>query len=168
AAVAPLPGGRTWWMAPATLLTGAALTATAARHAWVGLAVGILVVGVTSRRLVPASAGLLLMILMAAVATPAPVRHRVQSIVDLQDVTVRDRLAMWQSGLRMIRDHPGLGVGPGQVRSWYPLYRRPEAVRPSTGHLHNSPIQIAAERGLPALAIWLWVWIVFFRESGQI
>ncbi len=168
AALANLPWRRTWWMVPASLLAGVALSATAARHAWVGLAVGILVVGATSRRFVPASAGLLLGILLAAGATPAPVRQRVQSIVDLQDVTVRDRLAMWHSGLRMIRDHPLLGVGPGQVRAWYPSYRRPEAVRTSTGHLHSSPIQIAAERGLPALAIWLWVWIAFFREGARI
>jgi O-antigen ligase len=168
AALATLPWRRTWWMGPATGLIGVALTATGARHAWVGLAVGVLVLGMTARRLVLASTGLLLVILVAVGATPAPVRHRVQSIVDLQDVTVRDRLAMWRSGVQMIRDHLLLGVGPGQVRAWYPSYRRPEAVRPSTGHLHSSPIQIAAERGLPALAVWLWLWIVFFREGRHV
>ena len=68
----------------------------------------------------------------------------------------------------MVHDHPMLGVGPGQVRAWYPLYRRPEAVRPSTGHLHNSAIHLAAERGLPALAVWIWLWVVFFREGGRV
>ena len=68
----------------------------------------------------------------------------------------------------MIADHPLLGVGPGEVRTWYQHYRRPEAVRPSTGHLHNSAIQIAAERGLPALIAWMWLWVVFFREGWRI
>jgi O-antigen ligase len=29
-------------------------------------------------------------------------------------------------------------------------------VQPSNPHLHNVPVQIAAERGLPALAVWIW------------
>jgi O-antigen ligase len=68
----------------------------------------------------------------------------------------------------MVAEHPLLGVGPGEVRTWYQHYRRPEAIRQSTGHLHNSPIQVAAERGLPALGAWLWFWIVFFREGWRI
>jgi O-antigen ligase len=31
-------------------------------------------------------------------------------------------------------------------------------------HLHNVPIQIAAERGLPALAAWLWFIVVALRD----
>jgi O-antigen ligase len=38
----------------------------------------------------------------------------------------------------------------------YATYRDPDAVEPVNQHLHNVPVQIAAERGLPALAVWLW------------
>ena len=38
----------------------------------------------------------------------------------------------------------------------YPSYRWPGAPNPSTPHLHNNVLQIAAERGLPCLAWWLW------------
>jgi O-antigen ligase len=38
----------------------------------------------------------------------------------------------------------------------YPDYRDPGAVEKANPHLHNVPVQIAAERGLPALAIWFW------------
>jgi O-antigen ligase len=95
------------------------------------------------------------------------VMERARSILNPQDATIRDRIAMWQSGLAMISEDPILGVGPGQVRVWYPHYRRPEAVRLSTGHLHNSPIQIAAERGLPALGVWIWLWVVFFGAAWR-
>src|SRR4030095_16067587 len=37
----------------------------------------------------------------------------------------------------------------------YQQYRDPEAVERINPHLHNVPVQIAAERGLPALAAWL-------------
>jgi O-antigen ligase len=38
----------------------------------------------------------------------------------------------------------------------YPHYRDPGAVQQLNSHLHNVPMQIAAERGLPALLLWLW------------
>src|SRR5262249_38945330 len=31
-------------------------------------------------------------------------------------------------------------------------------------HLHNNPLQIAAERGLPALALWLWFLVSLCRD----
>jgi O-antigen ligase len=77
------------------------------------------------------------------------------SIFDLQDPTNRDRLAMMRSGSAMVRDHPLLGVGPDMVERLYPEYRDPRAVQETNPHLHNVPLQIAAERGLPALAAWV-------------
>ena len=49
-----------------------------------------------------------------------------------------------------------------------PGLSEPAAVRPSTGHLHSSPVEVAAERGLPALAVWLWIWVAFFRHAGRL
>jgi O-antigen ligase len=87
---------------------------------------------------------------------PATVTARYASIFDLKDPTNRDRLAMLHTGEQMIRDRPLVGVGPNMVEAFYPKYRDPNAVEAVNPHLHNVPLQIAAERGLPALAIWLW------------
>ena len=38
----------------------------------------------------------------------------------------------------------------------YPEFRNSAAVEKTVSHLHNVPLQIAAERGVPALALWLW------------
>ena len=65
---------------------------------------------------------------------------------------------MWQAGIDMIRDKPVFGQGPRMVESDYPAYRWPGAPNPATPHLHNNALQIAAERGLPCLAWWLW-WV---------
>ena len=166
--LANVPWRRAWWMLPGTALTLAALALTYSRNAWLGLAAGVLGLVLTARRIVPIVAILAATLAATALAVPGQVADRVQSIVNLEDATSRDRVAMWRAGLSMIADHPLLGVGPGEVRAWYQHYRRPEAVRPSTGHLHNSPIQIAAERGLPALGAWIWLWIVFFREGWRV
>lgn len=87
---------------------------------------------------------------------PASVTARYASIFDLKDPTNRDRVAMLHTGEQMIRDRPLVGVGPNMVQTLYPKYRDPNAVEQVNPHLHNVPLQIAAERGLPALAIWLW------------
>ena len=42
----------------------------------------------------------------------------------------------------------------------------PDAVETINPHLHNVPMQIAAERGLPALAVWLWFIVVAARRPG--
>jgi O-antigen ligase len=93
---------------------------------------------------------------MFFVSAPAAISARFMSILDLQDATIRDRLAMLREGEQMVRARPLVGVGPDMVEAVYADYRDPEAVEQVNPHLHNVPMQIAAERGLPALAIWLW------------
>src|SRR5438093_11499101 len=46
----------------------------------------------------------------------------------------------------------------------YPHYRDKRAVNQLAPHLHNVPLQIAAERGLPALALWLWFIVRLVRD----
>ena len=157
-----------WWMVAAGATTIAALAFTYSRNAWLGLLAGLLGLTLTARRLGRTVLVLLAVGLLLAAVAPRTVLERARSTVDFQDKTIRDRVAMWRSGLAMVADHPLLGVGPGEVRAWYAQYRRPEAVRPSTGHLHNSTVQIAAERGLPALAVWIWIWVTFFGEGVRI
>ena len=156
------------WMIPAGVLMLTTLVFTYARNAWLGLAVGAIVLVVLAPRTWPIPLLIGGLFLVMATLGPTSVRERVRSLADLQDVTLRDRVAMWESGWTMVRDHPLLGVGPGEVRTWYQFYRRPEAVRPSTGHLHNSVVQIAAERGMPALVIWIWLWVAFIREAVRV
>jgi O-antigen ligase len=166
--LANVPWRRTWWMLPGAAITVAALAFTYSRNAWLGLATGALALVLTARRTLRIVAVLATVLAVGTIAMPGPVAERLQSVVNLEDQTLRDRVAMWRAGLSMIADHPLLGVGPGEVRTWYQHYRRPEAIRPSTGHLHNSAVQIAAERGIPALLAWLWIWVVFFREGWRI
>jgi putative inorganic carbon (HCO3(-)) transporter len=168
ACLANVPWRRTWWMLPGAGITVAALALTYSRNAWLGLLAGALGLVLTARRTTRIAAVLVATLALVSVAMPGPVAQRARSMIDVEDPTVRDRVAMWRAGLAMIAQNPLLGVGPGEVRAWYQHYRRPEAIRLSTGHLHNSPIQIAAERGLPALGVWVWLWMVFFREGWRI
>jgi len=109
-------------------------------------------------------------------AAPATITARFMSILDLKDATIRDRIAMLREGEQMIRARPLVGVGPDMVKVVYAEYRDAGAVEQINPHLHNVPVQIAAERGLPALFIWLWFVVVavgdltrrFYRDSDRV
>src|SRR5262249_59851404 len=81
---------------------------------------------------------------------------RVVSRCENKDPRRLGRVAMVHEGERMIAAHPLTGVGPNMVEKRYADYRGNDAVNKVNPHLHNNPLQIAAERGLPALALWLW------------
>jgi len=145
--------GRTW---PALVMPAlvVALALTLGRSAWIGASVAMaLLLALKDLRLT-----ILLPLFVAVLFAVAPgtVTKRVMSIFDVQEPTNQDRLAMIEMGARMVNDHPLTGVGPNMIPRVYAQYRPDYAINPINPHLHNVPLQIAAERGLPALAVWLW------------
>ena len=126
-----------------------ALAASLTRSAWLALAVSLagLCVLVRPRLLAaaPVAAGLFLIL------APVPMVGRALSIADLADESNYDRVCMAEAGMRMVAERPLLGIGPDQVKRRYPIYRHPTAPRRTVPHLHNAYLQVAAERGLPAL-----------------
>jgi O-antigen ligase len=130
-----------------------ALVLTFTRSAWVGTCVVVaLLFSLKDLRLVaaiPVAAAIIVAL------SPPQITSRFYSMFDLRDPTSRDRVAMLREGVAMIEAHPLTGVGPNMVERVYEQYRDPAAVERVNPHLHNVPMQIAAERGLPALAAWL-------------
>jgi O-antigen ligase len=100
-----------------------------------------------------------LLLIVGLLLSPRLIRQRIHSLRQpALDPSVSIRLEMWQAGLRMIRKHPWVGVGPNNISEVYTLYLAPRKA-PEVGyreHLHNDFIQLGAERGLPCLAAWMW------------
>lgn len=142
------------WIAWAALATiNFALVGSLTRNAWIGLAFGGgWLLWIRRRRLLlwilPASAAFV-------VLAPVPVLARALSVANLSDESSYDRLCMLEAGARMVAEHPLFGVGPNMAERLYPIYRHASAARLNVPHLHDSYAQIAAERGLPALASYL-------------
>jgi O-antigen ligase len=139
-----------------------ALVVTQARNAWIGM-IAALTMLLAARRpilvvVVPA------LILLFLIGAPGNLRQRGYSIVDPRDESNRDRIQMLQMGQHMIADHPWFGVGPEVVQRLYAQYLLPNPVHTYNPHLHNVPVQIAAERGLPALAAWIWFIVIALRD----
>lgn len=152
------------WMTPLWVLGVVALGLTYVRGAWLGFAVGAVGCALALRRR-GLILGTLAVVVAAALVVEPGVLARLRTIGDLRDDTARDRLAMLDTGLRLARAHPIIGVGPGGVKRLYPEWAPPEALRRSTSHLHDTPLQIAVERGVPGLVAWIAIWVAFFAAS---
>ncbi|HVT59330.1 MAG TPA: O-antigen ligase family protein [Thermoanaerobaculia bacterium] len=146
---------RQLWRWAALLAINAALVGTLTRGAWValGLTLAALLFLRSPRSLVWCVPAAMIVVLMA----PARVLHRVVSIFDLRDDSNYDRLCMIDAGLHMVAERPLVGLGPDMVDYRYEIYRQPTAPRYWVPHLHNSFLELAAERGLPELAAYLWM-----------
>ena len=130
-----------------------ALTLTFTRSAWVGVCVGVSLLFILKDFRLTGLIPVIIALLFAL--APDRITDRIMSVFDLRDPSSIDRVAMLQTGAAMIKDHPLAGVGPNMVERLYPQYRDPNGVQKVNPHLHNVPVQIAAERGVPALAVWL-------------
>jgi O-antigen ligase len=158
------------WLALAAI--NVALLGSLTRNTWVALGVTltVLVIARAPRLLLAYVPAALLFIVVA----PVPILHRALSIVDLKDTSNYDRLCMLDAGLTMIAERPLFGLGPELVERRYPIYRPPGAPRSNVPHLHNNLLQIAAERGLPALGSYLALtgaslWLAWkrYRREGR-
>jgi O-antigen ligase len=156
-AVARLVFGSRNRMWPALVMPAlvVALSLTLSRNAWIGacVAVGLLFLLKDFRLawLLP------VVVAVLVVVAPESFVNRLTSTFNAQDPSNQDRFAMIEIGARMVRDHPLTGVGPNMVPRLYEQYRPDYAINKVNPHLHNVPLQIAAERGLPALAVWGWL-----------
>ncbi len=92
---------------------------------------------------------------------------RFASLLNPTQGTTFLRLALWRSAFLMARDHPLLGVGPDNFLYAY----RTRYVMPSAweefnlSHPHNWLLDFAARLGLPGLAVFFWLQLVFWRRA---
>jgi O-antigen ligase len=139
-----------------------ALAFTFTRSAWVGASVGVGILFLLRDfrliALLPIALGAFLIL------SPPNLSARLYSTFSLTDPSNIDRVAMMKSGWRMLKKDPLTGVGPNMVIQVYPTVRDKTAINQLAPHLHNVPLQIAVERGIPALLVWLWFIVTLVRD----
>jgi putative inorganic carbon (hco3(-)) transporter len=101
-------------------------------------------------------------VLAFAIAPDATV-DRLASLVDPHGDTDSNqhRIVTFRTGLQMIKSHPVFGLGPEQIGKKFQSYVPSDIPRPLPtgyyGHLHNIYLQYAAERGIPAMLVMLFL-----------
>jgi O-antigen ligase len=147
---------RTW---PALIMPAlvVAIVVTFTRSVWVGTfaAVAVLFALKDFRLAMAAPIVAAVAVVVVLAVAPGALTGRVYSVVNVKDPSNSDRIAMLHAGARIVRDYPLTGVGLDNIKKVYRMYRDRDSIDWSAPHLHNVPMQIAAERGLPALGVWL-------------
>lgn len=151
---------RLWQVALAVGVVASAIALGETRSIWIGSFAGGAYL-LWSYRPVMVVVAPVVAVLGTAVA-PQSVGERALSIVrprgDMDSNA--HRIALLRTGARMIMAHPLLGVGPGKVPLEFAHYAPEDIPRPFPaswylGHLHNIYVQYAAERGIPAMLVFV-------------
>ncbi len=158
-----------WLAVPAVM--GLALLLTFTRNAWIGTSLGLvyLLSFLDKRWMMAAAFGALILVLVL----PTQFTERVYAAFDLADTTNQGRLELLKTGVRMVQSHPLTGIGPRMVPVLAPEYAsrylENEDFPPWLyQHLHNSPLQVAAELGLIGFAAWAWLWLFLLWDLRKL
>lgn len=155
-----------WWAAFATGLVAVLLTQT--RSAWLGmaLAAGVLIARSLRAHLHlrredwVAIALIIVLLAVAGFALGEGIAGRVAEVVKGDAGEGSGRLPLWGVGLRVVAEHPLVGVGPDSFRfGYYEARTTANALLGGYGTVaddaHSLPIMVAATIGVPALLVLL-------------
>lgn len=136
------------------LLLAACLAMTYARGACLTIAVVLVLYGVFKDWRILLGC---LVVGGAILALDPALMERLSSVFTKVDTSSEMRLALWESTIAMIQDHPFLGIGWGAYWMVYPeydFYLQGAAVR--IVHAHNLYLNYAAEIGIAGVLSFLW------------
>ena len=78
--------------------------------------------------------------------------------------SVNSRTGILRAGLAMIKQHPVTGVG---LALFKPLTQVYEPTLTESKIAHNTYVEVAAEMGLPALAVFVSIFFISFRRARR-
>ncbi|HKP47482.1 MAG TPA: O-antigen ligase family protein, partial [Pyrinomonadaceae bacterium] len=85
---------------------------------------------------------------------------RAQNALSLRDPSSSLRLQVAKIGASRIMLHPLFGHGMDSMHAHWQEWGFPGS---DMLHLHSTPLQLAFDRGLPALFFWLWIVFLFWQ-----
>ncbi len=163
------PNKRSW---PALLLLAAlvglsfALLMTVTRAVWLGCLVSSLIILALSIRRRT-------LIILGAMAVPLIFaglyllqQKRNVAFFDSRDASTTWRQTVWRGGFDLLMSKPRhllIGVGMDSIKAHWREWGLFDGGRIPMGHMHSNFLQIALERGLPALLLWISLLFVYAR-----
>jgi O-Antigen ligase/PDZ domain len=148
----------------ASALLGLGIALTAMRTALIAFAIGVVVISwraLRGRARLATLAGLSLLLIVGAFVT---YKTRAHQALWFQDPSSSLRIEVARVGLSRIMLHPLFGHGMDAMHAHWNEWGFPGS---DMLHLHSTPLQLAFDRGLPALFFWLWIVWLFWRTASR-
>ena len=135
-----------------------ALGMTVTRASWAGFAVSVvaMLLLTSSRRTILIVAGCALPLVLAGLVLLQ--QKRAIGFLDKSDQSTSWREMVWKEGFQLLVSKPRhilFGVGIDSIKGHWREWGLFDNGRQPIGHMHSNLLQIALERGLPALIVWL-------------
>lgn len=159
------------------LASGAATTLLLlgwAIHGWTARKTLLPFVGAGALLAAAGAAGLLL--LSASPRLDGSLSTRVDAITSVSEIrSLRSRLGIQSASAALVRDHPWLGVGPGNYTDAIVAYRPSTIETVGDDFLHrtllhamNDALNVATQSGVPAAAAFVAFWLLVLRPVTRV
>ncbi len=143
-----------------------ALFLSVTRASWAAFAIsaGVIILLGASRRTV-----LICLVLAIPVAVTGLLflqQKRQVGFFDMSDGSTQWRVTVWHEGLELLASEPrhlAVGIGMDSIKKHYLEWGLFDNGKLPIGHMHSTPLQIALERGVPALLAWL-IWMGIYLK----
>jgi hypothetical protein len=157
--------GRAAIMLAASALLAFGIMLTAMRTVLVAFALGAVVVtwrATAQRRLRLLVSAAIISVLAAGAFTVW--RTRQAGALSFQDASTSLRWQVARVAVSRLKLHPFFGHGMDAVKKHWTEWGFPGQ---DVIHMHSTPLQLAFDRGLPALLLWLWIMASFWRTTTR-
>jgi O-Antigen ligase/PDZ domain len=135
-------------------LFSTALVLTATRAVIASFIIAVFFVSIISGSRLASIVAILIALLLGGLGLYVITKTREQTAIRFNDDSTERRIKYMQAGLRVIPKRPLTGVGMDSVKLHWQEWGFPGEY---ITHTHSTPIQIAMDRGLPALASYIWL-----------
>ena len=143
----------------ATAILGVGIALTAMRTVLVAFVIGASVIAWRSLRGSPKVVFTAALFLVVGFGAVVIWQTRATNALSLRDPSSSLRVQVARIGLSRIKQHPVFGHGMDAMHLHWTEWGFPGT---DMLHMHSTPLQIAFDRGLPMLALWLWLMIAFW------
>lgn len=153
-------------MAAAAFALCIGLFLTVTRASWAGFLIAVAVI-------IALGASRKTLLICVACAVPLAAggliylqQKRNVAFIDAKDGSTTWRMTVWREGFDLLISQPrhlAVGIGMDSIKTHYLEWGLFDKGRLPIGHMHSTPLQLALERGVPALIAWI-VWMFIYLK----
>ena len=143
-----------------------ALAMTVTRGSWIGFAVSAALMFLLSASRRTIFIGLVCAIPLVLAGVFLLQQQRKVGLIDRTDQSTSWREMVWEEGFALLINKPRhllFGVGMDSIKGHWREWGMFDNGRQPIGHMHSNLLQIALERGVPALIAWLLLFAIYIR-----